>query len=156
MTYSSKTSIDFHRTTWHYIPEDRTLHKHCCTNVKSYVLGCCCCFPFIPLLVYSAWVVVGWRCRMSCKAFLTSLPALCNWVWLWLHRVIPYKNFIMLWWGWPSLVLTQPCTLLVYPGVFSQTFENITDTQKFENRVHLFHTNRHKGAGTKDYKRSAF
>jgi hypothetical protein len=26
---------DFQQTTWHYIPEDRTLHNHCCENIKS-------------------------------------------------------------------------------------------------------------------------
>jgi hypothetical protein len=25
-TLSSETSVDYQRTTWHYIPEDRTLH----------------------------------------------------------------------------------------------------------------------------------
>jgi hypothetical protein len=34
-TFSSKTSVDFRRTTWCYIPEDRTLHNHCCENLKS-------------------------------------------------------------------------------------------------------------------------
>jgi hypothetical protein len=33
---SSETSVDFHRTTRRYIPEDRTLHKHGCENLKSY------------------------------------------------------------------------------------------------------------------------
>jgi hypothetical protein len=35
---SSKTSVDFQWTTWHYIPEDSTLHNHCCKNLKSYNL----------------------------------------------------------------------------------------------------------------------
>jgi hypothetical protein len=34
-TYSSET-VDFQWTTWCYIPEDRTLHNHCCENLKSY------------------------------------------------------------------------------------------------------------------------
>jgi hypothetical protein len=33
---SSKTSVDFQRTTWRYIPEDSTLHNHPCENLKSY------------------------------------------------------------------------------------------------------------------------
>jgi hypothetical protein len=37
-TCSSVTSVDFHRTTWHYIPEDRTLDNHCWANLKSYNL----------------------------------------------------------------------------------------------------------------------
>jgi hypothetical protein len=28
VTCSSETSVDFQRTKWHYIPEDRTLNKH--------------------------------------------------------------------------------------------------------------------------------
>jgi hypothetical protein len=32
----SETSVDFHRTTWPYIPEDRTLRNHRCENLKSY------------------------------------------------------------------------------------------------------------------------
>jgi hypothetical protein len=35
-TYSSETSDDFQWTTWHYIPEDKTLHNHCCKNLRSY------------------------------------------------------------------------------------------------------------------------
>jgi hypothetical protein len=30
-------SGDFQRTTWCYIPEDRTLHNHRCEHLKSYV-----------------------------------------------------------------------------------------------------------------------
>jgi hypothetical protein len=33
-TCSSETSADFQRTTWHYISADRTLHNHCCENLK--------------------------------------------------------------------------------------------------------------------------
>jgi hypothetical protein len=32
----SETSVDFPRTTRRYIPEDRTIHKHRCENLKSY------------------------------------------------------------------------------------------------------------------------
>jgi hypothetical protein len=35
-TCSSKVSVDFQRTTRCYIPENRTLHNHCCVNLKSY------------------------------------------------------------------------------------------------------------------------
>jgi hypothetical protein len=34
---SSETSVDFHRLTGHYIPEDRTLH-HRCENLESNIL----------------------------------------------------------------------------------------------------------------------
>jgi hypothetical protein len=30
---STGTSVDFHRTTWRYIPENRTLHIHLCGNL---------------------------------------------------------------------------------------------------------------------------
>jgi hypothetical protein len=34
--FISETSVGFQRTTRRYIPEDRTLHKHYCENLKSY------------------------------------------------------------------------------------------------------------------------
>jgi hypothetical protein len=34
-TCSSETTFDFQRTTKRYIIEDRTLHNHCCENLKS-------------------------------------------------------------------------------------------------------------------------
>jgi hypothetical protein len=34
----SETSVDFQRTTRRYIPEDSTLHNHCCENLKTYNL----------------------------------------------------------------------------------------------------------------------
>jgi hypothetical protein len=34
--YSFETSVDFHRTTWRYIPEDSTLHNNGCENLGSY------------------------------------------------------------------------------------------------------------------------
>jgi hypothetical protein len=36
-TCSSETSVDFQRTTRHYIPEERT-HNHRCENLKSYII----------------------------------------------------------------------------------------------------------------------
>jgi hypothetical protein len=32
---SSEPSLDFHRITWRYIPEDRSLHNHSCENPSS-------------------------------------------------------------------------------------------------------------------------
>jgi hypothetical protein len=32
---SSQSLVGFHQTTWHFTPEDRTLHSHCCENLKS-------------------------------------------------------------------------------------------------------------------------
>jgi hypothetical protein len=34
---SSEKSVHFQWTTRRYIPEDRTLHNHCCENLKSYI-----------------------------------------------------------------------------------------------------------------------
>jgi hypothetical protein len=36
-TCSSETSVDFQRTTLSYVTEDRTLHKHRCGNLRSYI-----------------------------------------------------------------------------------------------------------------------
>jgi hypothetical protein len=36
-TSSFETSVNFQRTTRHYIPEDRTLHNHRCENITSYI-----------------------------------------------------------------------------------------------------------------------
>jgi hypothetical protein len=36
-TCSSKTSVDFQRTTWCYIHEHKTLNNHHCENLKSYM-----------------------------------------------------------------------------------------------------------------------
>jgi hypothetical protein len=31
-----ETLVDFQQATWRYTPEDKTLHNHCCENLKSY------------------------------------------------------------------------------------------------------------------------
>jgi hypothetical protein len=38
---ASQTSVDFKRTTWSYILEDRTLHNHRCEHLKSYIDHVC-------------------------------------------------------------------------------------------------------------------
>jgi hypothetical protein len=38
VTCSSKTLVVFRRMAWHYIPQDRTLHNHCCENLRSYAV----------------------------------------------------------------------------------------------------------------------
>jgi hypothetical protein len=40
VTWSSEMSVDFQRATWHYTPEDRTLHNHCSENLESYTKPC--------------------------------------------------------------------------------------------------------------------
>jgi hypothetical protein len=42
-TFSSETSIDFQRTTWRYITEERILRKYRCWSLKLYM--CVCSFP---------------------------------------------------------------------------------------------------------------
>jgi hypothetical protein len=37
---SSAMSVDFHRTTPHYIPEDITIHRHRCVNLKTNMAYC--------------------------------------------------------------------------------------------------------------------
>jgi hypothetical protein len=36
-TCSSEMLVDFQRTTQREIPENRTLHNHCCEKLKSYI-----------------------------------------------------------------------------------------------------------------------
>jgi hypothetical protein len=38
VTRFSKKSVDVQQTTQHHIPEDRTLHYHCCENLKTYII----------------------------------------------------------------------------------------------------------------------
>jgi hypothetical protein len=38
-TCSSEMLVHFQRTTWRYVPEDRTLHNHGCKNLKSYTVS---------------------------------------------------------------------------------------------------------------------
>jgi hypothetical protein len=38
VTCSFKTPVDFQRTTWRYIPGDKSLYKHSCENLKSYMI----------------------------------------------------------------------------------------------------------------------
>jgi hypothetical protein len=38
VTCSSEKAADFQQTTWHYIPEDRTLHNLHCENLKCYII----------------------------------------------------------------------------------------------------------------------
>jgi hypothetical protein len=39
VTCFSKTLVDFQQTTHYFIPQDRTLHNHCCENHKSYTVN---------------------------------------------------------------------------------------------------------------------
>jgi hypothetical protein len=72
-TCSSKTSVAFQRTTWRYIPEDRTLRNHCCENLKSYV----------NILVWS-FVLHGkrlsfWIIKKLCQMHKTSYTHTGGW-----------------------------------------------------------------------------
>jgi hypothetical protein len=55
-TFSCEKSVDFQRTTRHYIPEDRTLHNHRCKNLKSYII-----YSFI------------YRCVINCIGYIASM-----------------------------------------------------------------------------------
>jgi hypothetical protein len=61
---SSETSIDFQRTTRHYIPEDRTLHNHSCRNAIYVVL------LYNPQTYY----VVSVRRHATCLSVLQCVP----------------------------------------------------------------------------------
>jgi hypothetical protein len=39
--FSSETSVDAQQTTRRYIPEDDTLHNHCCENLKFLIVIHC-------------------------------------------------------------------------------------------------------------------
>jgi hypothetical protein len=43
-TCPSETLVDFQQTTQCYIPEDRSLHNHCCENLKSYKFMLTSCY----------------------------------------------------------------------------------------------------------------
>jgi hypothetical protein len=51
-TCSSETSADFQLTTRRYISEDRTLHNHCCENLKSYIIKNCYLIYFSMYALY--------------------------------------------------------------------------------------------------------
>jgi hypothetical protein len=51
---SSETSVDFHQTTWRYIPEDRTLHNHRCENLKS-----CTAAKHVHPTLYTDMIILG-------------------------------------------------------------------------------------------------
>jgi hypothetical protein len=36
--FSSETSVDFHRTTWRYIPQGKNVYNYRCDNLKVYML----------------------------------------------------------------------------------------------------------------------
>jgi hypothetical protein len=40
--YSSEKMLEFHQTTWHYIPEDGTTHCHCYEKLKSNIQAGVC------------------------------------------------------------------------------------------------------------------
>jgi hypothetical protein len=67
-TCSFKTSADFQRIIWHYIPEDINLHNHRCENSR-----------FLFLLLYMNPADV-YDIFMSCSSLLTEefFPSLIN------------------------------------------------------------------------------
>jgi hypothetical protein len=62
-TTASSETVDFQRTTWRYIWEDRILHNYCCENLRSYRY-----FSFsvlAPRVGYSSW-----RTRFNIRSVL--------------------------------------------------------------------------------------
>jgi hypothetical protein len=47
-------AVDFQRTTWHYIPEDGTLHNHRCENLKSYTAA-----KHVHPTLYTDMIILG-------------------------------------------------------------------------------------------------
>jgi hypothetical protein len=83
---SSKTVADFQWTTWYYIPEDSTLHNHCCENLKCYIC--------MSLLTYSLLEIFGTVCcnsNRTCAELQMILSAtLGSWT-----VVVPYGRKLM-------------------------------------------------------------
>jgi hypothetical protein len=48
----AETSVDYHRSTWHYIPEDRTLRSHRCESLKSHMTQMRANISYLFLRVY--------------------------------------------------------------------------------------------------------
>jgi hypothetical protein len=66
-------SVDLHRTTRHYIPEDRTLYNHRCENLKSYRR---IEFTSYRLFLYNLFQYYPQICLWLLDGFLiSSLPA---------------------------------------------------------------------------------
>jgi hypothetical protein len=76
---SSETSVDSQRTTWHYIPEDGTLHNHCCENLESYISkllpDCIAWFHKSVLFkVYGEYSIVGWGTMLQARRSQVWFP----------------------------------------------------------------------------------
>jgi hypothetical protein len=52
---SSKMAVDFQPTTWHYIPEDRTVYNHRCENLIFYKY-CIIIYLFIQVLQMKGYI----------------------------------------------------------------------------------------------------
>jgi hypothetical protein len=72
-TCSSETSAGFRWTTWHYIQDHRTLHNHCCENLKSSKN----CFHQEVVVFLARWR----RARSHLKHRWTAIPfwLACTW-----------------------------------------------------------------------------
>jgi hypothetical protein len=68
---SSEKSVDFQRTTWHYITENKTLPNHCCENITSSLLSYASeRAEELPVL---AWLCIRFADLQTCKAKLERL-----------------------------------------------------------------------------------
>jgi hypothetical protein len=67
--YSSETSVDTQRTTQRYIPEDGTLHKYRCENLKSYIMR-----SLIGTIVF--WDMLPYSLLESYQCFGGSVPSI--------------------------------------------------------------------------------
>jgi hypothetical protein len=85
---SSKMLVDFHWTTWHYIPEDRTLHSNHSENIRSNILT----FLYIIFYKYNLnSFPLMWQFSVTTLhpetqtvyTFLQSLWSLCHYKIIW-------------------------------------------------------------------------
>jgi hypothetical protein len=101
---SSETSVNFHRTTWRYIPEGRSLHNYRCENLKfnSYILFCfvsgkrkqvcltgkdtkwlnCCIRKRVSRWHLTLWTIINTIWQADVQYFMLQH----NW-WIFLHDV---------------------------------------------------------------------
>jgi hypothetical protein len=76
---SSETSVNIQRTTRHYIPEDGTLHNHCCENLKSYMEYISSLSISYRNRLYAFQILFQYQGHTECSTYDESLPrGVCN------------------------------------------------------------------------------
>jgi hypothetical protein len=105
---------DFQRTTWHYIPDDSTLHDHNSENLESY-----------KILEVSGWLLLWKVANESCKQMLLPVIQYRSFVISYVshHRSVWYRDRII-------LKMTSKVQLGEFLRAVGQYLERIQDTLK--------------------------